>query len=181
MGLSNFLLTCIIVALVVLVIILIGIGIIRFIDYLEENPYGSKAAIEKIIFGVYASHVLLLFLGVSLWQILFSLSIQYSYHCLLDSHAEIETSDSRFIYGLVASLINYFLMIRFISMHNTALVYVIPCFLVIWITPVCFFFSMSATEDAPFKKPRRGESKSYGKKILNYLMTLGKKDTVMKE
>lgn len=181
MGMMTFVIAFLAIGIVVISILGFGIGIIRFIEYLEENPYGSQKLLGQIIIGVISSHILFLYLRISIWHILLSLSIQYCFYCLLDSHAEIETTDPRFIYGLVGSLINYFLMIRFISIYNTPVGYIFPCFLIVWITPICFFFSMSATEDAPFKKPRRGQPKSYGKKILDFIMSIGKKDVSLKE
>lgn len=156
---------CIIIAL----IIAAGIGIVKFIDYLDENPYASKDLIQNILYIAVGSHLLFLFIGVPFLQILFSLSIQYSYHCLFDSYPIIKPEDYRFIYGLVGSLINYFLMIRFITVVNIRIITVILCFVVIWITPVCFFFSMSAGDETLFIKSKGRVSETYVGQFLKWI------------
>lgn len=169
-----------ILIVVIILLIILGVGIIKFIDYLEENPYASKHFIQKIVYSSVAFHIVFLLIGISIPQILFSLSIQYSYNCLFDSYPVIRPEDPRFIYGLIGSLINYFLMIRFISMNSTKLLIVIPCFFIIWLTPVCFFFSMSATEDTLFIKKTGKKNKTYAGMLLDFLFSLGRKDIVNK-
>lgn len=176
----NFMKLSFILILVIGLLIVLGVGTIKFIDYLEENPYGSKHLIQKMVYGSVAFHVVFLLLGVSIPQILFSLSIQYSYNCLFDSYPVIRPEDPRFIYGLVGSLVNYFLMIRFISMNSVRILVMIPCFAIIWLTPVCFFFSMSATEDTLFVKKTGRKNKTYAGMLLDFLFSLGRKDKVEK-
>lgn len=180
MALLKSLLFLLFLVMVIGVIILAGVVCVRFIDYIEENPYGSKSLIEKIIYIVVGSHILFLFMRLPILHILFSLSISYAYNCLLDSHAEIQTSDPRFLYGIIGSLVSYFLMIRFISIHHTSLLLIIPCFCIIWVVPICFFFSMSATEDTLFKKTKGGSTKTYAGQFVDYIFSLGKKSSELK-
>lgn len=156
------------------IIVGIVLCIIKFIDYLDENPYASKKVIEKVVYSTVAGHLIFLFIGVPFLQILFSLSIQYSYHCLFDSYPIIKPEDPRFIYGLVGSLINYFLMIRFVSIHTIGVFLLICSFTIVWITPVCFFFSMSATEETLFIKSKGRENKTYARIALDYISLYSK-------
>lgn len=176
----DFLKVSFILVLVIGSLVVLGVGIIKFIDYLEENPYASKHFIQKIVYGSVAFHTVFLLIGISIPQILFSLSIQYSYNCLFDSYPVIRPEDPKFIYGLVGSLINYFLMIRFISMNSIRLLVVVPCFFIVWLTPVCFFFSMSATEDTLFIKKTGRKNKTYAGMLLDFLFSLGRKDKANK-
>lgn len=153
----------------------LGLGIIRLIDYLEENPYGSKDLIQKIIYASVIGHLVFLFMGMRLWQIIFSLSIQYTYHCLFDVYPIVKPEDPRFIYGLVGSLVNYFFMIQFISTSNGHIALIIPYFIIIWTTPIFFFFSMSATEDALFVKKTGKRNKTYAGMALDWALSFGKK------
>lgn len=152
-----------------------GLGVIKLIDYLEENPYGSKAFIQKIVYSSIMAHLIFLFMGMPILQILFSLSIQYAYHCLFDIYPIVKPDDPRFIYGLVGSLVNYFLMIRFISLNDGSLLSIIPYFLIIWTTPIVFFFSMSATEDSLFVKKTGKKNKTYAGMALEWAFNLGNK------
>lgn len=163
--------TFFILLFIILFLILLGVGIIKFIEYLEDNPYGSKELIQKVVYASVALHVLLLIAGMRFWQLAFSLSIQYTYNCMFDSYPFIRPEDPKFIYGLVASLINYFLMIRFISINSISLIFILPYFLIIWSTPICFFFSMSATEDALFIKKGGKKTRTYVGLCLDWLFS----------
>lgn len=176
----DFFKVSLVLILVIAFVIGIGVAIIKFIDYLEENPYGSKKLIEYILYTAVACHILFLFIGISIPQILFSLSIQYAYHCLFDAYPIIKPEDPKFIYGLVASLVNYFLMIRFISTYNPGLLMIVPCFIIIWITPVCFFFSMSATEDTLFIKTKGKTNVTYAGKFIDWIFKLGREAKALK-
>ncbi|KAM0681177.1 hypothetical protein GINT2_000371 [Glugoides intestinalis] len=157
---------------VILLLILLGVGIIKFIEYLEDNPYGSKELIQKVVYTSVALHVLLFISGMQILQLAFSLSIQYTYNCMFDSYPFIRPEDPKFIYGLIASLVNYFLMIRFVSMNSIRLIFILPYFLIIWATPICFFFSMSATEDALFIKKGGKKTRTYVGLCLDWLFSL---------
>lgn len=171
----NFFKVTSILVLTVGLLISLGLGIIKLIDYLEENPYGSKALIQKIVYTSVAAHLLFLFMGMPILQILLSLSIQYAYHCLFDIYPIVKPEDPRFIYGLVGSLVNYFLMIRFISMSNGSILAIIPYFAIIWSTPIFFFFSMSATEDALFIKKTGKRNKTYAGMAVEWAYSFGTK------
>lgn len=173
--LLNFFKVTFILVVVVGILGLLGIGIIRLIDYLEENPYGSKELIKKIVYSSVVAHLIFLVMGMSWWQILFSLSIQYTYHCLFDVYPIVKPEDPRFIYGLVGSLLNYFFMIRFISLSGSHVAFIIPYFIIIWTTPVFFFFSMSATEDALFIKKTGRKNKTYAGMALDWALSFGKR------
>ena len=172
---ANFLKVTSILLISVSLLIALGLGVIKLIDYLEENPYGSKALIQKIVYSCVAAHLIFLIMDMPILQILFSLSIQYAYHCLFDIYPIVKPEDPRFIYGLVASLVNYFLMIRFISISNGSVLAIIPYFIIIWATPIFFFFSMSATEDALFIKKTGQKNKTYAGMALDWAFNFGKK------
>lgn len=156
-------------------LICLGVGIIKLIDYLEENPYGSKDLIQKVVYTSIALHILFLVMGMPILQIIFSLTVQYSFNCMFDTYPFIKPEDPKFIYGVVGSLINYFLMIRFISLSSSKVMMIIPYFLIIWASPVCFFFSMSATEDTLFVKKGGKKNKTYAGLFIEWIFSLGNK------
>lgn len=178
--LLNFLKVTAILVLVIGFLICLGVCIIKLIDYLEENPYGSKDLIQKIVYTSVALHIVFLLSGMPFLQLLFSLSIQYSYNCMFDSYPLVRPEDPKFIYGLVASLVNYFLMIRFISIKGIGFALIIPFFVIIWTTPICFFFSMSATENTVFLKKDGHKNKTYAGLLVDWLFSIGNKVKEMK-
>lgn len=158
-----------------------GIGIVRAIDYIEDNPYAAKEKIQMIVHGTMGMHALFLFMGLPIWHILFSFSIQYALHSLFVLYPAIRPEDPRFIYGILGSLVNHFLFIKFFVDENKNILLIILSFIIIWVTPFCFFFSMSASDDNLFVKKNDGKgNKTYAGILVDWLMTVGRKRTAAK-
>lgn len=148
----------------------IGLGIVKSIDYIEDRAYAAKKHIETIVQVSAGLHVVLLLRGVSFLQVLFSLSVQYSFYCLLDMYPLVKMDNPYFIYGTVASLINHFLTIRLI--FSRSVVYgmeVVFYFVLIWVTPFCFFLSLSANDEALFVKGKTQSNTLVGNFLKKYL------------
>lgn len=171
----NFIYVSFFVILAILCLVAISLGVIKLIDYLEENPYGSKDMIQNVVYASVALHILFLLSGMSYFQLLFSLSIQYCFNTMFDVYPLIKPEDIRFIYGAIGSLVNYFLMIRFISVQKLSLLTIIPYFIIIWATPICFFFSMSASEDNLFLNKPGIKNKTYAGMAIDWVLKFGKK------
>jgi len=153
----------------------IGIGAVRSINYIEENPYAAKEKIQMIVYGIIASHMFFMIIRLPLYVIIFSLTIQYAFNALFDSYPFIKPEDPKFLYGVLASLVNHFLLIKFFVGHSYGIIVVILSFIIIWATPFCFFFSMSAADDAPFANHSGKSTKTYVGMAFDWLMTIGKK------
>jgi hypothetical protein len=147
----------------------IGLGIIKAIDYIEDQAYAAKKHIEKIVQVSMGLHVIMLLRGVSILQILFSLSIQYSFFCLLDLYPLIKMDNPYFIYGTIASLINHFLVIRLLFQHDIYGLEIVLYFLLIWITPFCFFMSLSANDEVIFIKGKTSSNTLIGNFLKKYV------------
>lgn len=143
-----------------------GVGIIKAIEYIEDKAYAAKKHIEKIIQVSALLHIILLFRGVSILQILFSLTIQYSFFCLLEAYPTIKMENPFFVYGSVASLINHFLVIRFLFTSKIRILEIVFHFLLIWITPFCFFVSLSANDEVLIVSGDRKINNTFIGKIL---------------
>lgn len=153
----------------------VGVGIVRAIDYIEENPYAAKAKIQAVLYGVVIAHIFFLFSGLPFYHIIFSLSIQYTFNTFFDAYPVIKPEDPRFIYGVVGSFLNHFLLIKHYFNKNPGVLSVILAFAIIWITPFSFFFSMSAAEDTLFLNKSTKATKTYARMALEWLLNLGKK------
>lgn len=173
--LFEFLKTTLIFITVITAVVLAGIGIVRGIDYIEENPYAAKERIQMVVYTAIALHAFLLYLRVPIYHLLLSLSIQYALQTLFAAYPLIKPEDPRFIYGVLGSLVNHFLLIKFFVDHSYGVAVVAMSFLVIWTTPFCFFFSMSASEDNLFVKSSGKATKTYAGILLEWLMTVGKR------
>lgn len=161
---------------IIAAVIGVCIGTIRSIEYIEENTYAAKQKIQNLIYGVLLCHIYLLWAGVPIYHLLLSLSIQYTFNCFMRDYPAIKPEDFRFIYGVVGSLINHFLMIKFFFDRHCGVVTIIFCFILVWATPFAFFFSMSATDDVLFVKNQGQQNvKTYAGMLLDYLLNLGKR------
>lgn len=166
----------------ILALVFIGVGFIRLVDYFDENPYGSKDLVQKVLYTSVALHVLFLITGMPILQIIFSLSIQYCLQTLFDTYSEIRMNDPKLIAGFIGSLINYFLMLRFFTIYEKKLILFIPYLCIIWATPICFFFSISVSEDAIFIKKKGGKkNKTYAGVFLDWMLSLGGKVRELKK
>lgn len=125
----------------------LGLGIIKAIDYIEDKAFAAKKRIKQIIEVSMGLHLYFLIRTGSFLHVLFSLSIQYSFYCMLDIYPIIKLDNPYFIYGTLASLVNHFLVIRMLFFKHLYSLEVLSFFLLIWITPFCFFISLSANEE----------------------------------
>jgi Transmembrane adaptor Erv26 len=162
---------------IIALIVAAGVATVRSIDYIEENPYAAKEKIQNLVYFVIFSHLFLLYQGIPLYHLAISLSIQYAFNCFFESYPIIKPEDPKFIYGLIGSLINHFLLIKFFFDKSIGFFSIVLCFIIIWATPFGFFFSMSAAEDNMFiKKAGRPNHKTYVRMAFEALMNIGKKD-----
>ncbi len=166
---------------VVLLVVLGGVAIVRSIEYVEENIYAVKGTIEKILYTVVALHAYMLYLGMPILHCLFSLSIQYAFHCFFSNYPIIKPEDPKFIYGVVGSLINHLLLIRMFVINSSNLFSIIFSFILIWVTPFSFFFTMSASENIMFLRPGGKPVKTFAGMALDWLLNLGKKNAKFTE
>lgn len=153
-----------------------GVGVVKAIDYIEENPHAAKSKIQMVVYGVVVAHIYLLITGVSIFHIIFSLVIQYTFNTFFSTYPIVKPEDPRFIFGVIASFVNHFLMIKHFFSLTPTIFSVIISFAIIWITPFCFFFSMSASEDTLFASGsgKKG-GKTYAGIALDWVLKLGKK------
>lgn len=128
-------------------LIAIGVGIIKSIEYIEDKAYSAKKKIKNIIYICMFLHLYFLIRGKSIFHTLFSLSIQYSFLCLIDVYPIIKLDNPYFIYGTLASLVNHFLVIKFLFYRRLYTLEILSAFALIWITPFCFFISLSANDE----------------------------------
>lgn len=166
---------------IILTIVLGGIGVVRSVEYLEENMYAVKSVIERIVYTVVFLHLYMLYLGMPFWHFLFSLSIQYSFNCFFAHYPIIQPEDPKFIFGVVGSLINHLLLIRMFVIQSSNLFSIISSFILIWITPFSFFFTMSASENIMLLKSDGRPVKTFAGMALDWLMNFGKNKKKMRE
>lgn len=148
----------------------VGLGIIKAIDYIEDRAFAAKKRIKFIIECSMGLHLYFLIRGGSFLHVLLSLSIQYSFFCMLDIYPIIKLDNPYFIYGTLASLINHFLVIRMLFFKQLYSLEVLVFFLLIWITPFCFFISLSANDEVIVVKGKTTCNTLIGnllKKVLN--------------
>lgn len=160
---------------VVAAVIGICVGTIRSIEYIEENTYAAKSKIQSIIYICMGFYIFFLLKGLPFWHLLVGLGVQYTFHCLLHTYPAIRPEDPCFLIGVLGSLVNHFLMIKFFFEKSGGVLMIIFAFLLVWLTPFCFFFSMSATDDVLFVKNSHKPVKTYAGMVLDYLLNLGKR------
>lgn len=151
-------------------IVLAGVAIVRSIDYIEDNIYAVKEKMQLVVYAVIGMHIYMLLTGMPIWHMAFSLSIQWAFFQFFDTYPIVRPEDPKFIYGVVASLVNHFLLIRLFINNGTGLINIILSFVVIWVTPFCFFFTMSAADDVPFVKKSGKPTKTFAAQALDMLM-----------
>lgn len=179
----TFLKVSAILIIAVALLICIGVGFIRLIDYFEEHPYGSKELVKKVVYTSMALHTIFLLTGMPILQIVFSLAIQYLYASAFnnDEHTLLQLTDPKFLGGLFGSLVNYFLMLRFFTVYEKKLILFVPYLAIIWATPICFFFSVNATEDTIFVKKGGRRNKTYAGLFVDWVFSLGGKMKELKK
>ncbi len=163
------------VLLLTVIIISSVIGIIRFIEYIEENTYAAKNKIQKIIYISAALHILEFFNGVSYYSIAIGLIVIYCFNIVLMSYPDIPTMEPPFLLGIVGALINHFLLIKCFMENSTGVFFCIYAFIHCWIVPFCFFFSMSATDNLLFVRKDQKRIKTYAGMFKDFIMNIGKK------
>ncbi|KAI4291320.1 hypothetical protein PAPHI01_0594 [Pancytospora philotis] len=159
---------------VIALIIVFGIAVARFIDYIGDNTYAMKDTLQTVVYTVMGLHIYMMFIGMPLWHVLFSLSIQYAFNCFFEVYPVVKPEDPKFIYGVLASLVNHFLLIRMFIKNTSNLLNVALCFVLIWATPFCFFFTMSAAEDFMFVDGSRRVTKTYFSRLVTWLWNFGR-------
>ncbi|EQB60614.1 tex261-like protein [Vairimorpha apis BRL 01] len=148
----------------------LGLGIIKSIEYIEDRAYSAKNKIKRIVEISMLLHFYLLLRCKSIFQTIFSLSIQYSFYCMLEIYPIVKLDNPYFIYGTLASLVNHFLVIRMLFYTNLYSFEVLFVFALIWITPFCFFISLSANDEVIVVKGKTTTNTLIGnffKKLLN--------------
>jgi hypothetical protein len=134
------------------------IGLYKAVEYIEDKTYVAKKYIGIIIKGMSISHTLLLFRGVSILVILYSLSIQYIFYILLEIYPDVCPSNPTFIVGTCMALGNHFLMLRTMINGKHYVIEMILVFIfIVWTTPFCFFLSLSANDET---LPSKGKKTS---------------------
>lgn len=177
----EFLKTSFIFVAVIATLAIAGVAIVRSIDYIEENTYAVKSRIQAVVYTVIGLHAYMMFIGMPIWHVLLSLSIQYAFNCFFESYPVVRPEDPKFIYGVLGSLVNHFLLIRVFIQQSSSFVTVALCFVIIWTTPFCFFFTMSASEDALFIKKTGKGTKTYAGLALDWLWNFGRKQLAQKD
>lgn len=162
--------------LIIVSVIAICIITIRSIEYIEENTYAAKDKIQKIIYFSMLTYIFFMLKGMSFIHLSLGLGIQYTFNCLMNNYPAIKPEDPRFIAGVLGSLVNHFLMIKFFFEKSGGIFIVIFAFIIVWLTPFCFFFSMSATDDVLFINNSNKHVKTYAGILLEYLLNIGKRN-----
>lgn len=177
----DFLKTSFTLIICISLVVAVGVTIVRSIEYIENNIYGVKDTIMKILFTVIALHLYFLFLGMPFWHLIFSLSIQAVFYSLFDVYPMVKPEDPKFLYGVFASLINHFLLVRLFMNRETGIIHIMLCFIIIWTTPFCFFFTMSATDDVPFIPASGRTTKTLAGKLIEWMMNFKRNKTEQRE
>ncbi|KCZ74374.1 hypothetical protein H311_04661, partial [Anncaliia algerae PRA109] len=119
----------------------------------------AKRRIELIIKIISALHVLLLFRGITKFLILFSLIAQFLFFSLLEDYPAFLPTNAYFLSGTICALINHFLFLRELVVNKLGVIETIIYFFVfVWITPFCFFLSLSANDENFAVKSKRRET-----------------------
>lgn len=127
----------------------LGIGMYKAVEYIEDKTYAAKRRIEQIIIAISALHIILVFRGVSIFLVIYSLIIQYIFYTLLETYPNVQAYNPLFIIGSLLALGNHFMMLRAMIIGHNYLIEMVFSFLVfVWATPFCFFLSLSANDDA---------------------------------
>jgi hypothetical protein len=131
----------------------LGVGLYKAVEFIGDRTFAAKKRIEQIMIAISIFHVLLILRGVNFFLVLYSLSIQYVFYTLLKPYPNIQPSNPVFIAGSVMALGNHFLMLRSMILGNHYMIEMVIGFLVaVWMTPFCFYLSLSANDMAlPFK------------------------------
>ncbi|ORD95187.1 hypothetical protein ECANGB1_2768 [Enterospora canceri] len=162
---------------VTIVAAVIGVCIvtIRSIEYIEENTYAAKEKIVKIIYFTMACYIFFMLKGMSFLHLLLGLGIQYTFNILMHTYPAIKPEDPKFIGAVLGSLVNHFLMIKFFFDKSGSIFMIVFAFVIVWLTPFCMFFSMSATDDVLFVKNPNKPLKTYAGMFLDWLLHISKK------
>lgn len=136
-----------ILGLIAALIIGAAIGLYQTVIYIEDHTMAFKDRIKQIIFAIGAIHVFMLFRGVSIFQVLFSGSIQYVFYNLYLKYPDFLISDPLLIIGSIMALVNHFLTLRLLIFNFWVPEIILYFILCVWVTPFCFYVSLSANED----------------------------------
>ncbi|TBT96532.1 putative Erv26-like transmembrane adaptor protein [Hamiltosporidium tvaerminnensis] len=144
-------------------IIGLAVGLYKAVQFIEDKTYAAKKRIENIITAVSIFHIFLILRKFSLFLVGFSLCIQFLFYSLLDIYPAILPTNIYFVVGSLMAVINHFLFLRALVKGDHYILEMIFYFIVVvWLTPFCFFLSLSANDETlPVKgtktKTRAGE------------------------
>lgn len=128
-------------------LIVAGIFIKSSILYLENNPHKSKNFVFFILILSIVLHYLLYLFNFSKIHLIFSIFTQILFLSLFEEYPYMKSNDIRFILGILFTIINHFITIFSVRSKSLGILQVLFSFLIIWISPVIFLFSLSATEE----------------------------------
>ncbi|KRH92413.1 hypothetical protein M153_6262000310 [Pseudoloma neurophilia] len=136
-----------ILALIAAAIVGAAIGLYKTVIYIEDHTIAFKETIFQIIMAVSFLHVVMLFRGVGILQVLFSAIIQFIFYNLYLKYPDFSLTDPFLITGSVMALINHFLVLRLLIFQFWIPEVIFYFFFCVWFTPFCFYVSLSANED----------------------------------
>lgn len=137
----------IILALLASGIIGAAIGLYKTVVYIEDHTMAFKERILQIIMAVGVIHIIMLFRGVSIFQVIYSGCIQYIFYNLYLKYPYFQISDPFLIVGSLMALINHFLTLRLLIFKFYIIEVIFYFIFSVWLTPFCFYVSLSANED----------------------------------
>ncbi|KAG0436614.1 Testis Expressed Sequence [Dictyocoela muelleri] len=167
-----------ILAIILIFGILLGLSISLYysIRYIEEHTFAAKNKIDKIIKSIMILHLLPLIRGIGIPIVLFSLLVQLLFYNLLDLYPDIKPSNLQFLFGGFLALVNHFWFLKSAIEKNLYTLEVVFYFVfIVWVTPFCFFMSLSANEDT---LPQQGKKREtwVGKFVKNLFIGFSKSE-----
>lgn len=152
-----FVQSVLILLLITTIIIAVALLLYHTVIYIEDHAIAARKKIENIILTVSVLHIFLLFRSVNIFQIVFSLSVQYIFYHLLLKYPNFGVMDPYLIVGTVLALVNHFLVLRLLILNYWVLEVVVYFFVFVWLTPFCFYVSLSANDEVfvPVRNAKR--------------------------
>ncbi|KAI5191459.1 hypothetical protein NECID01_1453 [Nematocida sp. AWRm77] len=123
-------------------------GLYKSIHFIEEYPNRAKERIQFLIYAVCGLHIVLLFRGISIFLLGFSLLCEFLFYNLLLDYPNIETSGAGFISALIMTFINHIAFLSTMVNHKFGLLEIVFYFIVIvWAVPFSFILSLTANDN----------------------------------
>lgn len=136
------------------ILLLISGGIIgcaiflyKTVIYIEDHTMAFKSKLKDIIIFISLFHIILLLRGVNIFQLIYSVSIQFIFYNLYLKYPYFVISDPLLILGSIMALINHFLILRLLVFDYYILEIITYFILCVWFTPFCFYVSLSANDE----------------------------------